>query len=44
MTGLSQAIFTIEMLIKIAAKGAFPETYFKDPWNCLDSFVVMVVR
>jgi len=42
MTGLSQAIFTIEMLIKIAAKGAFPEMYFEDPWNCLDSFVVVV--
>lgn len=42
MTGLSQAIFTGEMCIKLAAKGGFPEEYFYDPWNRLDSFVVTV--
>jgi len=39
---LSQAIFTAEMCIKIAAQGAFPELYFADPWNKLDAFVVTV--
>jgi len=37
-------IFTIEMVLKMVAFGLYPEsdqTYFKNPWNILDFFLVV---
>jgi hypothetical protein len=43
---ISQAIFTLEALVKIFAKGARPFQYFSDkeegPWNCIDFLIVLI--
>ncbi|MBP6872067.1 MAG: ion transporter [Bacteroidales bacterium] len=36
------AIFTVEILLKILARGIRPWDYFKDPWNVFDFIVVAV--
>ncbi len=36
------AIFTVEILMKILARGKRPWDYFKDPWNVFDFIVVAV--
>ena len=38
----AQAVFTVEMAVKVAAFGTQPWLYFADAWNKLDSFVVLV--
>ena len=38
------AVFTLEFIIKLTAYGVFcgPNAYFKDSWNRLDGFIVLV--
>ena len=37
---ITQAIFTIEVVLKGASDFKNPVNYFRDSWNCLDFFVV----
>ena len=38
------AVFSVEFVIKLIALGIFygPEAYFKDSWNRLDGFIVLI--
>lgn len=36
------AFFTLEIMLKILAKGKKPLEYFKDPWNVFDFLIVVV--
>ncbi len=37
------AIFALEAVLKIAARGKRPWEYFQDPWNCFDFSIVVIV-
>ena len=39
---LSQAIFTFETVVKLLSEGYEPKHYFRDSWNCMDFFIVVV--
>lgn len=46
ITWTAQAIFTMEMFVKVFAEGTKPLRYFTDKengsWNCMDCFIVVV--